>query len=44
MTLDLNFGKTLMYAAPSEIPEEHNDTRYRLDTDLRADREFEVRF
>lgn len=43
LTLDLNFGKKVVSASPSEDPEEHGDTRYRLMTTLDRDRSFEVR-
>ena len=42
LTLDLNFGKKLTFAAPSELQTELGDTHYRLETDLRVDRAFSV--
>ena len=42
LTLDLNFGKKLTFAAPSELPAELGDTRYRLETDLKVNRAFSV--
>ncbi len=42
LTLDLDFGKNLVRAAPPEEPKEWGDTRYRLSTDLRIDRQFSV--
>lgn len=42
LTLDLDFGKNVVRATPAEAPSEWGDTRYRLSTDLRVDREFEI--
>ncbi|MBI4457434.1 DUF4012 domain-containing protein [Candidatus Uhrbacteria bacterium] len=44
LTLDIDFGKKLSSAEPGEEPKEHKDSHYRLRTDLRTDRHFEVRF
>ena len=44
LTLDLDFGKKLTSAVPGEDRKEWGDTRYRLSTDLRIDRAFEVKF
>ncbi|MEK7213231.1 MAG: DUF4012 domain-containing protein [Patescibacteria group bacterium] len=41
--LDLDFGKKLTSANPSEKPEQLGDSRYQQSTDLRVDREFEVK-
>ncbi|MFH1047850.1 MAG: DUF4012 domain-containing protein [Patescibacteria group bacterium] len=42
LTLDLNFGKNLTSALPSEDPSQFGDTHYIYSTDLRVDREFSV--
>lgn len=42
LTLDLDFGKKLKAAEPPEKREEFGDSRYRLTTDLRVDRSFQV--
>jgi hypothetical protein len=42
LTLDLDFGKNVARATPPEAPSEWGDTRYRLSTDLRLDREFSI--
>ncbi|MEK9152954.1 MAG: DUF4012 domain-containing protein [Patescibacteria group bacterium] len=44
LTLDLEFGKKLKRADPGEDPKEYYDSKYRLQTDLRTDKHFEVRF
>jgi len=40
LTLDLDFGKKLSSAEPSEDPKEYGDTRFRYSTDLDIDRSF----
>jgi hypothetical protein len=40
LTLDLDFGKKLSSAEPSEDPKEYGDTRFRYGTDLDIDRSF----
>lgn len=42
LTLDLDFGKNVARAAPPEASSEWGDGRYRLSTDLRVDRQFNV--
>ena len=44
LTLDLDFGKRVVRAAPPEDPREFGDARYRFVTDLRIDRQFVVGF
>jgi len=44
LTLDLNFGKDIVAAAPSEEAANHNNQSYNLKTDLRLDREFKIDF
>ncbi len=44
LTLDLDFGKNVARATPSEAQGEWGDARYRLATDLRLDRHFSVGF
>jgi len=44
LTLDLDFGKKLTNAAPPEDPKDFGDTRYRISSDLKTDREFNVSF
>ncbi|TAL19754.1 DUF4012 domain-containing protein [Patescibacteria group bacterium] len=44
LTLDLRFGKKLGRAAPAEDAKEWGDDRYRLETNLAADRIFEIGF
>jgi hypothetical protein len=44
LTLDLDFGKKLTSAQPAEAPKEWGDTHYRISTDLRVDRTFDVGF
>lgn len=44
LTLNLNFGKKIKRAGPSEEPKEWGDEIYKLRTDLRVDREIEVGF
>lgn len=44
LTLDLGFDKKVQSATPGELPVEYHDSRYRLVTDLREDRTFEVKF
>lgn len=44
LTLDLDFGKTVTSAGPAESHEQLFDSRYRVRTDLREDREFTVKF
>lgn len=44
LTLGLEFGKKVTFAAPSEPAEKQGNTRYDLVTDLREDRLFEIRF
>ena len=43
LTLDLGFGKKLTGAVPSEAPSDFGDARYRYSTDLRVDRQFDIR-
>jgi hypothetical protein len=42
LTLDLDFGKNVARATPPESSSQWGDTRYRLSTDLRTDRQFSV--
>lgn len=42
LTLDLDFGKNLSSAVPAEDRKEWGDKRYRIGTDLRIDRLFEI--
>lgn len=42
LTLDLDFGKNVARATPPEDSREWGDTRYRLSTDLRLDRQFSI--
>jgi len=42
LTLDLDFGKNLRTAVPSEKTQDFGDSRYRQQTDLRIDRAFTV--
>lgn len=44
LTLSLDFGKKVIYAAPGEADIKHGDSRYDLVTDLREDKIFEVKF
>lgn len=44
LTLGLNFGKSIVYASPGEPTIKHGDTIYDYSTDLREDREFQVKF
>lgn len=44
LTLDLDVGKKLQSAEPSENRKEFGDSRYRLETDLRVDRAFDLKF
>jgi hypothetical protein len=44
LTLDLDFGKKLRWADPSEDQRFFGDNKYGAATDLRIDRHFEVRF
>jgi len=44
LTLNLNFGKKVKQAIPAEESKEWGDAIYKLRTDLRVDREFEVGF
>lgn len=44
LTLDLDFGKTLVRAIPPESTENLFDTRYRMNTNLDQDKNFEVCF
>jgi len=44
LTLDLDFGKKVVSAAPGEVTEYHGDSKYNFVTDLSADRAFEVKF
>lgn len=44
LTLNLNFGKKIRRASPAEKPEEWGNEIYKLQTDLRVDREIEVEF
>ena len=43
LTVGLNFGKTVTSARPGEAPEKHGDSRYDYQTDLRIDREFNIK-
>lgn len=43
LTLDLDFGKNVVSAVPGESPENFGDTKYSLYTDLRLDREFNLK-
>ncbi|MBI2444347.1 MAG: DUF4012 domain-containing protein [Candidatus Magasanikbacteria bacterium] len=43
LTVDLDFGTKVRFARPPEAPEEHGDMRYRYQTDLRVNREFEIK-
>ncbi|KKU26068.1 MAG: hypothetical protein UX39_C0013G0015 [Candidatus Magasanikbacteria bacterium GW2011_GWA2_46_17] len=43
LTLNLNFGKKVIFASPGEPQDQHGDTQYRIAADLREDREFEVK-
>lgn len=42
LTLDLDFGKTIVSAKPEEERDNYGDSRYSLETDLRVDREFNI--
>ncbi len=42
LTLDLDFGKNVARATPSEPQSQWGDSHYRLSTDLRTDRQFSV--
>lgn len=42
LTLDLNFGKNITSAMPSELPKDIGDQKFTLQTDLRVDRAFYV--
>lgn len=42
LTLDLDFDKNILSATPGEVESEWGDRRYRVNTDLRLDREFFV--
>ncbi len=42
LTLDLDFGKNVARATPSEPQTQWGDSHYRLSTDLRTDRQFSV--
>ncbi len=44
LTLDLDFGKKLVNATPSEDRSHWGDARYTVGTDLRVDRVFDIRF
>lgn len=44
LTLDLDFGKNITYAEPSEKKKEHGDASYKLKTNLRTDKKFTVKF
>ncbi len=44
LTLNLNFGKKIKSASPAERQEEWGDEIYKLQTDLRVDREIEIKF
>ncbi|MBU0596620.1 DUF4012 domain-containing protein [Patescibacteria group bacterium] len=42
LTLELNFDNNIASAEPSEVESEWGDGVYRLETDLRTDKEFEI--
>lgn len=44
LTLDLGFGKTITSATPGEAEEKWGDARYSLETNLKTDKKFEVKF
>lgn len=44
LTLDLNFGKDIASATPSEAAIDSGNQNYSLKTDLRVDREFRINF
>jgi hypothetical protein len=44
LTLDLDIGKNLSDATPAEDRKEWGDSRYRMSTDLRIDRAFDLKF
>ncbi len=44
LTLDLDFGKNITAAIPSEESKNIGDQKYTVQTDLRTDRRFEVKF
>ncbi|MBI5071278.1 DUF4012 domain-containing protein [Candidatus Falkowbacteria bacterium] len=44
LTLNLNFGKNIKQASPAEEERYWGDTAYKLQTDLKVDRQIEVRF
>jgi hypothetical protein len=44
LTLDLDFGKQLRTAEPAEERQEWGNARYRIRSDLRVDRRFEIGF
>lgn len=43
LTLELDFGKPVTFAKPPEVKKWHGDTWYDFSTDLRVDREFEIK-
>lgn len=44
LTLNLDFGKNISAANPTEDPADFGDTKYKINTDLRLDRFFNVKF
>ena len=44
LTLSLDFGKNILQAWPGEEQDEWGDSVYKLDTNLRTDKEFEINF
>lgn len=43
LTTNLNFGKNILSATPSEAPKDFGDARYFFQTDLTLDRDFQVK-
>jgi hypothetical protein len=44
LTLNLDFGKNIKQAAPAEESKEWGNNSYKLQTDLRIDKELEIKF
>ncbi len=44
LTLDLDFGKKLVFGSPGENKENHGDSKYSFITELRTDRKFVIKF
>jgi hypothetical protein len=43
LTLDLDFGKPILSATPGELPANYGDNKYMFQTDLRVDKDFQIK-